>query len=118
LHIASPSHSFGPDMNAEGSSAYRIRIGLTGLALAFLVIMLFSAVTKSSREDAIEAAANEEAPIEPSEPLAELGVAPGAGEAREAEAKAEAEAKVEAQRNAVAAQAAEDAAKPVEATRE
>jgi hypothetical protein len=62
-----------------GSSAQRIRIGLTGLAATFIIVLFFSAITRSSREDASNAvqlaAANE-----PSEPLAELGVAPGASE--------------------------------------
>lgn len=63
-----------------GSSAQRIRIGLTGLAFAFLLVLLGSIITRSSRDDvsnaALQASANEAAK-EPSEPLAELGVAPG-----------------------------------------
>ena len=59
-----------------GSSAQRIRIGLTGLAFAFLLVLLGSIVTRSSHDERhqcrAEATANE-----PSEPLAELGVAPG-----------------------------------------
>jgi len=62
-----------------GSSAQRIRIGLTGLAFAFLLVLLGSIVSRSSREDAN--AAQQAAMNEPSEPLAELGVAPGASEA-------------------------------------
>ena len=61
-----------------GSSAQRIRIGLTGLAFAFLLVLLGSIVSRSSRGDAnnaVQATANE-----PSEPLAELGVAPGASD--------------------------------------
>jgi hypothetical protein len=62
-----------------GSSAQRIRIGLTGLAFAFLLVLLGSIISRSSRDGAMNAAeqasANEQ---EPSEPLAELGVAPGA----------------------------------------
>jgi len=59
-----------------GSSAQRIRIGLTGLAFAFLLVLLGSIITRSSRNETNatqQAVANE-----PSEPLAELGVAPGA----------------------------------------
>ncbi|MEO8454370.1 MAG: hypothetical protein ABI454_04365 [Sphingomicrobium sp.] len=59
-----------------GSSAQRIRIGLTGLAFAFLLVLLGSVITRSSKNDtnnAQQAVANE-----PSESLAELGVAPGA----------------------------------------
>ena len=61
-----------------GSSAQRIRIGLTGLAFAFLVVLLGSIISRSSHEEtnaAQQAAANE-----PAEPLAELGVAPGASD--------------------------------------
>jgi len=59
-----------------GSSAQRIRIGLTGLAFAFVIVLLGSAIMRSSHDDNVTAAnavANE-----PNEPLAELGVAPGA----------------------------------------
>ena len=64
--------------NPAGSSAQRIRIGLTGLAFAFLVVMLGMIISRSSHDDinaVQQAAANE-----PSEPLAELGVAPGASD--------------------------------------
>lgn len=62
-----------------GSSAQRIRIGLTGLAFAFLLVLLGSVISRSSRDDATNGA---QATVnEPSEPLAELGVAPGAPEA-------------------------------------
>ena len=62
-----------------GSSAQRIRIGLTGLAAAFIIVLFFSAITRSTRDDAAnnvgQASANQA-----SEPLAELGVAPGSSE--------------------------------------
>jgi hypothetical protein len=60
-----------------GSSAQRIRIGLTGLAFAFLLVLLGSVISRSSRDDTMNNAA-QSATNEPSEPLAELGVAPGA----------------------------------------
>ncbi len=64
-----------------GSSAQRIRIGLTGLAFAFLLVLLGSIISKSSRDPAAGGpAASASSSEEPSEPLAELGVAPGAGE--------------------------------------
>ena len=63
-----------------GSSAQRIRIGLTGLAAAFVIILFFSAITRSTREEASNAVQQASA-NEPSEPLAELGVAPGGSEA-------------------------------------
>lgn len=67
-----------------GSSAQRIRIGLTGLAFAFLLVLLGSIISRSSRDDVSNATQQEEAAAaanEPSEPLAELGVAPGGSDA-------------------------------------
>ena len=62
-----------------GSSAQRIRIGLTSLAVVFLIVLVASAITRASRSDnansVTQATSNE-----PSEPLAELGVAPGASD--------------------------------------
>lgn len=62
-----------------GSSAQRIRIGLTGLAFAFLLVLLGSIVSKSSRDEQPGSVSDPrvETESEPSEPLAELGVAPG-----------------------------------------
>lgn len=62
-----------------GSSAQRIRIGLTGLAFAFLLVLLGSIISRSSRDAVSNAAANATS-NEPNEPLAELGVAPGSSE--------------------------------------
>jgi len=62
-----------------GSSAQRIRIGLTGLAFAFLLVLLGSIISRSSSGDRSNAA-QQAASNEPSEPLAELGVAPGASD--------------------------------------
>ena len=62
-----------------GSSAQRIRIGLTGLAFAFLLVLLSSIISRSSRDD-VTNAAEQAVANEPSEPLAELGVAPGASD--------------------------------------
>ena len=64
-----------------GTSAQRVRIGLTGLAFAFLLVLLGSVISRSGADDrpsnsAEQAAAN----AAPSEPLAELGVAPGGAE--------------------------------------
>lgn len=65
--------------NQAGSSAQRIRIGLTSLAVVFLIVLVASAITRASRSDSgnsvTQATSNE-----PSEPLAELGVAPGASD--------------------------------------
>jgi len=60
-----------------GSSAQRIRIGLTGLAFAFLLVLLGSIISRSSRDSSANSV-QQSASNEPSEPLAELGVAPGA----------------------------------------
>jgi hypothetical protein len=61
-----------------GSTAKRIRIGLTGLAFAFLFVLLGSVISRSRDDNAPPAAANAQANAqEPNEPLAELGVAPG-----------------------------------------
>ena len=62
-----------------GSSAQRIRYGLTGLAVAFLIVLLASAISRASRDDVTNAEQQATA-NEPSEPLAELGVAPGASD--------------------------------------
>ena len=64
-----------------GTSAQRIRIGLTGLAFAFLLVLLGSVISRSSREDMANSSQQENVTNQPSEPLAELGVAPGGPEA-------------------------------------
>ncbi len=64
-----------------GSSAQRIRIGLTGLAFAFLLVLLGSVISRSGSDERAADAENAAANAEPNEPLAELGVAPGGGEA-------------------------------------
>jgi hypothetical protein len=80
LHIVDVGHSFVERMPYQaGSSAQRIRIGLTGLAVAFLVVLLASVISRASRDD-VTNAAQQATQNEPSEPLAELGVAPGASD--------------------------------------
>ena len=59
-----------------GTTAQRIRIGLTGLAFAFIVVLLGSAITRSSREGSMNTVQSSTS-NQPSEPLAQLGVAPG-----------------------------------------
>jgi hypothetical protein len=62
-----------------GTSAQRIRIGLTGLAFAFLLVLIGSVISRSGRDEVTQQSAQQaENEAEPSEPLAELGVAPGA----------------------------------------
>jgi hypothetical protein len=63
-----------------GSSAQRIRIGLTGLAFAFLLVLLGSIISRWGHDNTINSA-QQAATNEPSEPLAELGVAPGGSDA-------------------------------------
>jgi len=94
----------------SGSSAQRIRIGLTGLAFAFLLVLLGSVISRSSDDDPQAAADAEIVANEagPQEPLAELGVAPGTtaediAEEKTEEAEEAAEAKAQAN-NAAAAQ--------------
>lgn len=56
----------------------RIRIGLTGLAFVFLLVLLGTAISRSSDDAPPTAAQNEVfANQEPNEPLAEIGAAPG-----------------------------------------
>jgi len=64
-----------------GTTAQRIRIGLTGLAFAFLLVLLGSVISRSGRDDNVAMSANEVTNT-PTEPLAELGVAPGSEPAK------------------------------------
>lgn len=52
----------------------RIRIGLTGLAFVFLLVLLGTAISRSTG-DSMAPVQNDMA--EPAEPLAEIGAAPG-----------------------------------------
>jgi hypothetical protein len=60
-----------------GTSAQRIRIGLTGLAFAFLLVLLGSVISRSREEDPLAQNQEQVNEAEPNEPLAQLGVAPG-----------------------------------------
>ena len=57
----------------------RIRIGLTGLAFVFLLVLLGTAVSRSGNDPASgpTLANNLANDAEPEEPLAQIGVAPG-----------------------------------------
>ena len=66
--------------NEAGSTAQRIRIGLTGLAFAFLLVLLGSAISRSRDEGSTNTIATSANDAEPSEPMAELGIAPGGAE--------------------------------------
>ena len=72
----------------------RVRIGLTGLAFVFVAVLLAAVFSRASDEEPITADRIEEVADggaatpankgEADEPLAELGVAPGAGPAENA----------------------------------
>ena len=65
-----------------GSSAQRIRIGLTGLAFAFLLVLLGSVISRSGSDERAANAVEQANANTPSEPLAELGVAPGGADSQ------------------------------------
>jgi hypothetical protein len=60
-----------------GTSAYRIRIGLTGLAVAFLLVLLGSVISRSREDNAPVQNQEQGNKEDPNEPMAQLGVAPG-----------------------------------------
>jgi hypothetical protein len=76
----------------------RVRIGLTGLAFVFVLVLLAAVFTSPSSEQPITAnsleqqlrgtdlARSKAAQEEPKEPLAELGVAPGNADSNQAKA--------------------------------
>lgn len=65
----------------------RVRIGLTGLAFVFVLVMIGAAITRwNTGEPDPNAAIVNAAPIEPTEPLAEIGAAPGESSASNAAA--------------------------------
>ena len=73
----------------------RVRIGLTGLAFVFVAVLLAAALTSEpageteitpnlidyQQRGGMQAMPSASAPVSPSEPLAELGVAPGKADA-------------------------------------
>src|SRR5829696_4475008 len=70
LHIVRPGHSFRFAMvHNAGSSAQRIRIGLTGLAFAFLLVLLGSVISRSGTQGTTNAS-QQAVENEPREPLA------------------------------------------------
>ena len=74
----------------------RVRIGLTGLAFVFLLVLLGTAISRSGGEPPPspepQVMANGEI-AEPNEPLAELGVAPGESAADNADNSVDASGK-------------------------
>lgn len=59
----------------------RIRIGLTGLAFVFVLVMLGAAISRSSQDGQPVTTTVNQMPGEPNEPLAEIGAAPGQSQA-------------------------------------
>jgi hypothetical protein len=77
-----PIRATGRDTET-GERMQRIRVGLTGLAVVLLIIALAAAVFRRVDDQAGAGSANNSAKVLPpsiDEPLAELGVAPGAAE--------------------------------------
>lgn len=78
----------------------RVRIGLTGLAFIFVLVLLAAIFSNPSDEKpitantiALDASGQAPAPAaEPAEPLAELGVAPGKSDANVASSESPARA--------------------------
>lgn len=78
LPSAIPMHRLHIMSGEEPSHRQRIRIGLTGLAFVFLLVIIGAAITRWSAEpDAKNATVMANASKEPSDPLAEIGAAPG-----------------------------------------
>jgi hypothetical protein len=73
-------------MGVEGTAIQRIRYGLTGLAIVFLMVVIGTIVSRSAEAPLDNQVNNIAEP--PSDPLAELGVAPGPGAENEAVAAA------------------------------
>ena len=71
---------------AVNERVQRVRIGLTGLAFVFVLVLIGAAITNWG--DAPTNAANQAmanaTPAEPNEPLAEIGAAPGESSAANA----------------------------------
>ena len=68
----------------------RIRIGLTGLAFVFLLVLLGTAISRSGDDPLASPSQNAAlTPDEPNEPLAEIGAAPGTVTVANDEAPAE-----------------------------
>jgi len=65
----------------HGTTAERIRYGLTGLAVAFLIVLIGSVISRSGQGGLPPTAEENAQSNEPNEPLAELGVAPGNADA-------------------------------------
>jgi len=67
------------DAKAGGKErVQRVRIGLTGLAFVFVLVLIGAAITNWSVDPpTVNQATADTIPAEPNEPLAEIGAAPG-----------------------------------------
>ena len=77
-----PIRATGRDTETD-DRMQRVRVGLTGLAVVLLIIALAAAVFRRVDDQVGTSGANNSAKVLPpsiDEPLAELGVAPGAAE--------------------------------------
>ncbi len=71
-------HSLAAMSGEEPVHRQRVRIGLSGLAVVFLLVMIGAAITRwSSEPNAANAALAANSSSEPNDPLAEIGAAPG-----------------------------------------
>jgi hypothetical protein len=78
-------HRLAAMSGEEPSHRQRIRIGLTGLAFVFLLVIIGAAITRWSAEpDSSNSAWAENAVAQPNDPLAEIGAAPGESSAANA----------------------------------
>ena len=80
-------------LEAQGEAkerVQRVRIGLTGLAFVFVLVLIGAAITNWSTDPptANQVIANA-MPTEPNEPLAEIGAAPGESSAANAATNAD-----------------------------
>ena len=72
----------------------RVRIGITGLAVVFLVVLLAAAIVgfrakeKTDGNNVVQGEANS-SDASPADPLAELGVAPGGTAGEDSDARTE-----------------------------
>lgn len=62
----------------------RVRIGLTGLAFVFLLVILGTAISRSGgASDPVNESIDQTKPKDPEDPLAQIGAAPGSVAANE-----------------------------------
>ena len=80
LHCTATGHSFQAMAENAGTTAQRIRYGLTGLAIAFLVVLLGSVISRAAATSLRRAPMPQRMRRSRASRMAELGVAPGASD--------------------------------------